>query len=270
MLIAALQMQPVAGDVTANRARIDRAAETARSMGAGLLVTPELSLTGYGQFRRFDVLAEPKDGPMVAGLQQLADRLDLAIAAGFPERDGEAIYNTAVTVRPRAAPVFYRKTHLYGPMENRTFRRGTAIPEVFALGSLRAAMLICYDVEFPEMVRGLAMAGADLLIVPTALPRGRSARHCAQLLVPARAMESQVFIAYADLCGSEDRIDYEGRSVIAGPDGEALARAGEGETLLFAEIDREAPAFAENSYRQDVLPELYAQFAPLAAWPPKA
>ena len=270
MLIAALQMQPLAGDVNANRAKIDKAAEAARAMGAGLLVTPELSLTGYGQFRRFGELAEPRDGAMVSGLQDKADALGLAIAAGFPERDGEVIYNTAVTVRPGEAPVFYRKTHLFGPMENRTFRRGDRIPTLFPLGDLTAAMLICYDVEFPEMVRGLSMAGADLLIVPTALPRGRSARHCAQIIVPARAMESQVFIAYTDLCGSEDRIDYEGRSVIAGPDGEALARAGEGETLLFAEIDRRAAAFAENSYRQDVLPEVYAQFAPLSAWPPKA
>lgn len=261
MLIAALQMQPVSGDVTANLAKLERAAETASVMGARLLVAPELALTGYALGARFATIAEPADGPMVLAVSAMAARHGLAIAVGFPERAGDAVYNSAILAQPDGTRHAYRKCHLYGPKEKAAFVPSSDPPAVFPVGGLKVGMLICYDVEFPEMVRGLALAGADLVVVPTALPAGPSARQVSRIIVPARAMENQVFIAYADLCGVENGASYEGRSVIAAPDGEHLASAGQEETLLFARINRNAyaAAEAETPYLADRQPHVYAR-----------
>ena len=85
-------------------------------------------------------------------------------------------------------------------------------------------MLICYDVEFPETLRLLALAGADL--VCGADGADGALRLVARTLVPARAYENQVFLAYANRCGREGELVYLGHSCIVGPDGTELARAG--------------------------------------------
>lgn len=259
MLIAALQMQPVSGDIRANLARIEHAAETASVMGARLLVAPELALTGYSLGARFASIAEPADGAMITAIRTMAARHRLAIAVGFPEREGDVVYNSAILAAPDGPFHIYRKCHLYGPKERAAFAASSEPPAVFDLGGLKVGMLICYDVEFPEMVRGLALAGADLVVVPTALPAGASAQQVSRIIVPARAMENQLFIAYADLCGTENGASYEGRSVIAAPDGEHLASAGTEETLLFARINRSAyvTTEAETPYLADRKPDVY-------------
>ena len=81
---------------------------------------------------------------------------------------------------------------------------------------------ICYDVEFPEAVRALALAGAELIAVPTALIRPFDI--VARAIVPARAFENQVYVAYAGMCGSEAGLGYCGLSCIVGPDGQDRAR----------------------------------------------
>lgn len=261
MLIAALQMEPVSGDVAANLAKIERGLRTAAAMGARLLVAPELALTGYALGARFQTIAEDRDGAMVTEIRRMARAFGMAVAVGFPERAGEAVYNSALLALPDGPCHIYRKCHLYGPKEKAAFAVSAAAPEVYDLNGMKVGMLICYDVEFPEMVRGLALAGAQLVIVPTALPAGPSARQVSRIIVPARAMENQLFIAYADLCGSENGAFYEGRSVVAAPDGEYLARAGRDETLLFARINPGAYAVteAETPYLADRQPDVYRQ-----------
>lgn len=262
MLIAALQMQPVPTDYSANTAKIERALQAAVGMGASLLVTPELSLSGYALGHRFADVAQPADGEAVSRIRALSRAHQIAIVAGFPERDGPRVYNSAVLAKPDGTFHVYRKCHLYGPAEKAVFAVSDDLPVVMTVGPLKVGLLICYDVEFPEMVRGLALAGAKLVLVPTALPAGPASRHVSQLVVPARAMENQLFIVYADLCGQENGLVYEGRSVIAAPDGECLARAGQDETLLFARINPGAYAVtdAETPYLADRRPDLYRRF----------
>jgi predicted amidohydrolase len=125
------------------------------------------------------------------------------------------------------------------------------------IDGLRLGILICYDVEFPETARALALAGADLVAVPTALVRPFDV--VARTLVPARAYENQVHIAYAGLCGAEHRVAYCGLSGIAAPDGRMLARAGRRPALLTADIDLRAASAsrAANPYITDRRPDLY-------------
>jgi predicted amidohydrolase len=120
-------------------------------------------------------------------------------------------------------------------------------------------MLICYDVEFPEYVRTLALAGAELVLVPTALPNGEISRRVADMVVPTRAFENGIFLVYADLCGEEGNFSYSGRSAIIGPDGDELARAGTRETLLVAEMDTAAyhDCRRQNPYLADRRTGLY-------------
>ena len=119
-------------------------------------------------------------------------------------------------------------------------------------------MLVCYDVEFPEWVRVLALEGVDLIAVPTALPRSDANRRVATSMVQARALENGVFVAYADLCGEDGLHRYQGMSTIVGPNGEDLARGGAEPCLLIADLDKSRyPAGDVEPYLKDRRPELY-------------
>jgi len=259
MIIAVLQMQPHPAAPDLNFARIRSAAVAARAFGAQLLVTPELSLTGYAIGDDLRRLAEPDDGPLVMELKALASDTGLHIVAGFPERDGMEVYNSVVLAHA-GGTVIYRKCHLFGASERKWFAPSEQPAAILDLAGVKTGLLICYDIEFPEMARRLALAGAELIIVPTALPASPGQIRVSEVLVPCRALENHVFVAYAGLCGTERGVSYAGASVIVGPDGVDLARAGSGEALLMTRIDLAARAAAhrENPYLDDRRPDIYA------------
>jgi predicted amidohydrolase len=257
MVVAALQMQP-AGSVEANLAKIDKAAKSAAAFGAELLVTPETGITGYAIWDRIPLLAEDREGPVLQSLDKMSRTYNLAIVAGFPERDHDVVYNTAVIAQPDGTRSFYRKSHLFGPHEKSAFAAAGDRSPIVSFNGMRAGMLICYDVEFPEMVRSAVLAGAEMLMVPTALPKAAPANRVSRSMIPSRALENHIFIIYAGLCGEENGTSYQGGSVIVGPDGEDLARAGAAESLLITEIDRLSSAFLNlDPYLDDRRPTLY-------------
>jgi predicted amidohydrolase len=257
MLVAALQMQPAAS-VEANLAKIDIAAKSAAAFGVDLLVTPEMGVTGYAIWDSIPRLAEGRDGPIARSLGEMSLAYNVAIVAGFPERDREMVYNTAIIVQPDGTRSFYRKCHLFGPFEKLAFAATGNQSPIVSVSGMRASMLICYDVEFPEMVRSAVLAGAEILMVPTALPKGGPANRVSESMVPTRAFENHIFIVYAGLCGEENGTRYQGGSVIVGPDGEDLARAGTAETFLITKIDRSSLEFGNlDPYLDDRRPNLY-------------
>ena len=122
---------------------------------------------------------------------------------------------------------------------------------------LKLGLLICYDVEFPENVRRLALAGADLVAVPTALPASPDAEMIAERVIPVRAFENQIFVAYANHTGRDDRFAYAGLSHVAAPDGSTLAKASATEPgLILAELrpDQYTRSREINSYLRDLRP----------------
>ncbi|MCF6523847.1 carbon-nitrogen hydrolase family protein [Streptomyces sp. JJ36] len=243
-----------ADSLSALRAAAGRAARS----GARLLVTSELFLTGYALGDTLPERAEPADGPGARAVAALAAEHGLAIAYGYPERDGDAVHNAVQLVGPDGTPLaHYRKTHLYGDYETAHFTPGDELVVQAELDGLRIGLLICYDVEFPEPVRAHALAGTDLLLVPTALMRPYE--HVAQTVLPARAWESQLYIAYTNRCGPEGDFAFAGLSCLAAPDGTVRARAGTGEDLLLADADPAslAASRAGNPYLADRRPELY-------------
>jgi predicted amidohydrolase len=254
MKLAALQMQAVAGDRTANLLRIETAAREAAGQGADMLVTPELAVTGYGAGDAMSALAETADGDLSRRLAALARDTGVALVAGFAERDGGTVWNSAIYVDGERSLV-YRKSHLYGPYERKLFVPAEPTACIVEHRGIKLGMLICYDVEFPENVRRLAQAGAQAVLVPTALPASDHAELIARKMIAVRAFENQVFVAYVNHCGGDALFSYAGLSGIAAPDGTMLAEApGTGEALLFAELDPTAYAAsaAANSYLADL------------------
>ena len=259
MKIAMYQGAGTAGDVIANLEDIRRQALAAAEQGADLIIFPELFLSGYNIGNRVRELAEAADGP--AGLQaaEIARQAGIAILYGYPERSGADVYNSARLVdRSGKTRVNYRKTHLYGRYEKSCFQPGDSLI-LTPLENLNIAILICYDVEFPEAVRVLVSAGAELIAVPTALME----EYCrvANKVVPTRAYESEIFVAYVNRCGIEADTVYCGRSCLVGPDGRDIVRAGKSEELLIADIDSQAIASARktNPVLEDQRPDLYVK-----------
>lgn len=237
--IAVWQAAAAEGAAAELEARLEllcQAAAKAAAGGASLMLCPELYLCGYQDKARIAALAEPRDGRANQACARIAARYGIGLAYGFAERVGERIYNVARLLDGSGHEVLtYRKTHLYGPHEQGIFTPGDRLCAPATWNGLRVGLLICYDIEFPETARCLALQGAELLLVPTALPQG--AEHVRRLLVPARAVENGLFVAYGNFTGVEHGLHFAGLSCVAGPEGELCASAGTAEMLIFADID---------------------------------
>jgi predicted amidohydrolase len=236
-LTLALWQTPHPASTTEALQRLDAACAQARARGADLLITPEMFCTGYAiGADRVAALAEPADGPLAQAVAALAQRHGIAIVYGYPEQnpDGRP-FNSAQAIAPDGTRLMnYRKTHLFGDMDRAQFSAGDAASQVFEWRGWRLGLLICYDVEFPETVRLLALQGADAVLVPTAnmVPFDEVQR----ILLPARALENRLSVAYANACGREGDLHYNGLSQVNAPDGSTLAQAGDAEALLRATL----------------------------------
>ncbi|GLY34016.1 nitrilase [Amycolatopsis sp. NBRC 101858] len=244
--------------VAIHQGPIDALPEAVRASGADLVVTAEMATTGYHIGARTHELAEPADGPTAARMSALAGETGVALAYGYPEADGGNVYNSVQLVDATGQRLAnYRKTHLFGDLDKAWFTPGDEPVVQADVGGVRVGLLICYDVEFPELVRAHALAGTELLAVPTALMSPYEL--VADTLVPARAYESQLFVAYANRCDVEQELTYCGRSCVVAPTGEVLTRAGSEPALITAEVTRDALAASrlENTHLADRRPELY-------------
>ncbi|MGR8011682.1 carbon-nitrogen hydrolase family protein [Streptomyces hypolithicus] len=268
---ALLQSSGRPGSVAENLKVLDEAAGRAAAAGAGLLVCPELFLTGYAIGADVHRLAEPADGEAADAVADIAVRHGLAVHYGYPERDGGghlplersrergSVYNSAQLIGPDGDRLAnYRKTHLFGCFEQEWFTPGDQAVVQAELGGLRIGLMICYDVEFAENVRAHALAGTDLLLVPTA--QMHPFQFVAESVVPVRAFENQMYVAYVNRTGREGEFEFVGLSCLAGPDGGARARAGRGEELVIADADPEflRASRENNPYLRDRRPGLYA------------
>ena len=235
--LALLQAHAPCNTIEDNIQRLGIAVQQAKAAGAQLLLAPELYLCGYGAGERLAAAALDADSPLPPALAALAQELPLVVGCAL-RQDGQ-IWNAALISLPGQAPRWYRKSHLYGDYEKAHFAAAKP-PEtvLFECAGLKIGVLICYDVEFPENVRRLSLAGADLVCVPTALPPVEFSKFVAHQIVPVRAFENQIHVAYANLQGFDGRFSYLGHSLIVAPDGQVLAQVqGAQDALLFAMID---------------------------------
>jgi predicted amidohydrolase len=258
MRTALLQSSGRPGSIAENLKVLDAAAARAAAAGAGLLAAPEMFLTGYAIGDDIARLAEPADGESADAVAEIAGRYGIAVAYGYPERDGATVYNSAQLVSADGDRLAnYRKTHLFGCFERDHFTPGEQPVVQARLNGLTVGLMICYDVEFPENVRAHALAGTDLLVVPTA--QMHPFQFVAESMIPVRAFENQMYVAYVNRVGREGEFEFVGLSTLAGPDGVARARAGRAEELVLADTDPVALAASReaNPYLRDRRPGLY-------------
>lgn len=258
--IAVAQTALPAGDLESNRTALAALAAEAAAKGAQLLVAPELVTTGYGLGETLRDLAEPAEGPSFRALSAAAREHGIAVCYGYPERGNDGLYNSAALIGADGRLLAnHRKTHLFGDYERGVFEPGKRAVSLAEVGGFTVALLICYEVEYPELVRAAVLAGADLVIVPTATASYSTPSRFSQMVVAARATENNCFVAYANHAGDDGRFRYNGESLIAGPMTDIYALAGAEPELLIADLDkaRAAEAAAAVPYLRDRRPELY-------------
>jgi predicted amidohydrolase len=246
-LTLALWQTPYAADVPSALLALDVTAAQARAQGADVLVCPEMSLTGYllGP-QAIAALAEPTEGPLLQAVAGIARRHGIALVCGWPGTTAGRPHNAVAFIGADGALLnAYAKAHLFGDADRAQFTPGPALSAVFSYRGWRLGLLICYDVEFPETVRHLAQQGADAVLVPTA--NMRAFDEVPTLLVPARACENRVFVAYANACGREGDTEYGGLSTVAGPLGTVWAQAGRDTALSVVRLSVQALADARSS-----------------------
>ena len=272
--VAAWQGAAVTADVPANVARVASEIAAAGQEGVEVLLFPEMFLHGYDATEeQLWALALTQDSPE---LKQVADAAaDAGVCVGVPyaERDGEALFNSMAVFDATGELVCnYRKVNLWGDWEQGLFERGApGSYEPFELATasgttVTCGCLICFDIEFPEPSRALALQGAELLLVPTALGAGDVEMTTPFNVLPTRALENHVHIVYCNLEGGADSDaagrpgqsgvpSFCGRSAIFDPAGATAARAAEltGGARLSATLDLDGfgAAVARNPYLTD-------------------
>ena len=213
--LAQILSRPAAAE--ANRKASVDATASLFEQGADIVVVPEMAVPWYTTDREaLEPLAETLDGPTVTAWQEQADRHGGLVVGGLCERSGDAIYNTAVAVDSGGVVAHYRKLHLFD-IEKNCFTPGDAGLSVVDTAYGTIGLCICYDLRFVEVVRVLALRGADLICVPTAWVRGFDRRqyregeliaHAEGALVQANL--SQVFIACTSQVGAGDGVELLG------------------------------------------------------------
>jgi 5-aminopentanamidase len=238
--IAGVQMDCRLAEKTANLDAIRDRLRAAHDRGARLVVFPECALTGYCFTSKQEAWphAEPVPGPSTEVLARDCRELDVFVVVGLLEArpaDG-ALFNACALIGPAGVVATYRKVHLPFLGVDRFTTPGDEPFAVHDLGGLRVGMSICYDGSFPEAARCLMLRGADLIVLPTNWPTG--ALGTAKYLVPARALENQVYYAAVNRVGRERGFSFIGRSRIVDCRGEPLAASEDDRpTILYADID---------------------------------
>jgi predicted amidohydrolase len=267
--IAVAQLAPVLGDLEHNRALADGAIREALAAEADVVVLPELVTSGYVFLAREEAaeVAIGRDHEILRDWADHARRSRAVIVGGFCERgDDGLLYNSAALIDETGLRVVYRKLHLWDH-EKLLFAPGAAPPPVLDTRVGRVGVLICYDLEFPELTRWVALSGAQLLAVPTnwpLVPRPEGERPPETLIAMAAARVNRIAIACADRLGTERGVDWTGGATIVGVDGWVAAERRD-EGLLLADVDlaqalekrltEHADAFGDRR------PDIYASLA---------
>jgi predicted amidohydrolase len=260
--IGFVQTSPKSGDVKGN-------CERAKSLigdgcGANLLVLPELFNTGYLRESRSEAaaLAEDAGGPTIAWAKALSQRIGTSICAGFILRDAGGCYNASFLVSAGELIGLYAKTHLFD-REKLVFDPGPGPFTVQEIDGTKVGMMICFDWQFPEAARSMALDGAQILLHPSNL-----VLPFAQEAMRTRCLENGVFAVTANRIGTEKDLTFTGQSQITGPKGELLARAtASDEAIQVVEIDpnlaMDKMITERNDRFADRRPELYGRVASL-------
>jgi len=267
---ALAQISCKVGDKAYNIHKMATYITRARKQNADLIIFPELSLTGYTTRDRTYELAEAIPGPSTEKIEEMAKQSKMHIIYGMIEKSAKAnavIHNTAVLTSPKGTIGCYRKMYLPTHSvfeEKRYFRQGHDAP-VYSTDIGKIGMMICYDIFFPETARLLRLKGAELIACISASPAVR--RNYFETLTTARALENTVYLAFTNLVGIEDGLQFWGGNRLITPNGKIIAQAKYDEDdMVLGIIDYTDLARAETFLPtlRDLRPELYTELKGLA------
>ena len=242
IIIALGQMSCQVGNKRRNLKVIEKRVQQAKKIGAQLIAFPELSLTGYTVRDRAFELAEPvPKGESIQEVEQIAKNHDVHIVFGAIERSARTsavLHNSSVLISPKGYVGKYQKMYLptHSVFEEKRYFRPGYQAEVFDTEVGKIGIIICYDIYFPEITRLLCLKGANLIICISASPSVRKGFF--ETLTAARAIENGVFLAYVNLAGIEDGLQFWGGSRIIAPSGGIISQAKyDIDDLIHATID---------------------------------
>ena len=247
----------------ANLQKIETLTFKAKEQGADLAIFPELSLTGYVVRDQFYELAETIPGPTVEKVEALAKKTGMHVIFGMPElseKTRATVFNTAVFVGPKGLIGKYRKMYLptHSVFEEKRYFRPGYQTAAFQTDLGNIGLCICYDLFFPEVLRLIRLKGAQLIVCISASPAVR--RSYFEILTCARALENTAYLAYVNLAGVEDGLQFWGGSRLVSPTGDLIAKAKyDEEDFVTCEVDysdlRTAETFIPTL--KDLRPELF-------------
>jgi predicted amidohydrolase len=246
------QLEPRSRDVPANLAR---AQELLAKKGDGeLIVFPELFLSGY-VLEDVEPLAIDLDGPELGALRGSARAASTAVVVGVAERTASGVANSAVCIDATGELAgVYRKTHLFGA-EREAYVAGDSLSTI-RLGARTLGVMICFDMEFPEVARTLTAQGADLLVSIAANPSPFELDH--RLFAQTRALENGLPHIYVNRVGSDAGVVFRGESLAVDPDARVLADLGsDDERVASADIGEPGRRDARTSYLDLLRDDLY-------------
>jgi len=261
--VALAQISCKKGDKTENMRKIQDEVAKAKKQGAGLVVFPELSLTGYILRDQIYELAETIPGHSTTVLEKLAKKTGTYIIFGMPElseKTQATVHNTAVLIGPDGFIGKYHKMYLptHSVFEEKRYFRPGYQTSVFETELGKIGLIICYDIFFPEVSRLTRLKGAQLIVCISASPATR--RTFFEILTAARAIENTTFLAYVNLVGIEDGLQFWGGSRLVGPNGKILVKAKyDEEDLVIGEVNYAdiRPTETFVPILKDLRPELF-------------
>jgi predicted amidohydrolase len=257
VIAAIVQFNIKLGDVTTNLATATAGLQRVAARGAQLAVLPEMWSTGY-DYRRLAQLAEETPRILIK-LEALSLDLGLVIVGSLAEKVGESIYNSSFVVDNGKQVGHYRKLHLFSNMGEDRFLAAGQNSCVVPTSVGRLGLAICYDLRFPELFRKMALEGAEIICLPAEWPKPRQEHW--RTLLRARAIENQLFVAAANCCGIQGKLDFFGMSLLISSLGEVLAEGGEENTELVATLSREEMIKYRTNIPcfKDRRPDIYAK-----------
>lgn len=259
------QFAPAFGDVAGNLKQVTAALSSsdAKRIRADLIVLPELAFTGYYFEDKQELLSlaeDPTDSETVRSLTELCRQQDFYIITGFAERSGDKVYNSALLIGPKGLVSTYRKLHLF-KAEKEYFEPGDIPLGITEVRGANIGMMVCFDWQFPEVARVLALKGADIICHPSNLVLA----YCQQTML-SRSLENAVYSVTTNRFGSDIRprgqLDFTGQSQVVGPKGEIIHRGPvAADELFITEIDftksRDKLITENNDRIKDRRPEFY-------------
>ncbi len=258
MKIGLAQINTRVGAIDANTRKVLEYAARARERGCDVVLFPELTLCGY----------PPEDLLLHRGLRSRVEAAfaqvreevrGIAVLVGYPEYQGDAIYNSAALLRDGRLLANHRKVALpnYSVFDEKRYFQPGAGATVVDLDGSRVGLIVCEDAWVPQPCRAATESGAEVILVINGSPFHHAQQHAREQVLAMRAQESALPLVYVNMVGGQDELVFDGGSVVVDAQGRVQFRAPLFEEDLYVvELERKAGRLAPRSGTVTAVPPL--------------